>query len=105
MEKATGTPLFERWGQMEEIEKLELIKNLTKLEAQLSAIPFPAYGGLYLRSDTCPSKCQVLDKSIDPEGSFCIGPSCDRSFGADPDPDGDQGPCKYPEIFSVTCAS
>ncbi|KAJ9261706.1 hypothetical protein DTO195F2_3964 [Paecilomyces variotii] len=51
MEKAAGVPLFQRWANMKEIEKLELIKNLTKFEAQLSAIRFPAYGGLYLRAD------------------------------------------------------
>jgi hypothetical protein len=51
MEKVTGVPLFERWGEMTEVEKLELIKHLTQLEAQLSAISFPAYGGLYLRAD------------------------------------------------------
>ncbi|KAF7625353.1 hypothetical protein AFLA_002221 [Aspergillus flavus NRRL3357] len=42
MEKVAGVPLFEQWGKMAEIEKLELIKNLTKLEAQLAAIRFPA---------------------------------------------------------------
>lgn len=51
MEKAAGVPLFQRWGSMTEFDKLQLIKNLTKLEAQLSAIQFPAYGGLYLRTD------------------------------------------------------
>ncbi|RAQ56268.1 hypothetical protein COH21_006999 [Aspergillus flavus] len=72
MEKVAGVPLFEQWGKMAEIEKLELIKNLTKLEAQLAAIRFPAYGGLY-RS----LQCQELN------GSICIGPSCGRSFSTD----------------------
>ncbi|KAJ9268533.1 hypothetical protein DTO212C5_5308 [Paecilomyces variotii] len=82
MEKAAGVPLFRRWANMKEIEKLELIKNLTKFEAQLSAIRFPAYGGLYLRADASVLKFhhQLLDESIDPSSSFCIGPSCDRSF-------------------------
>ncbi|KAA8652765.1 uncharacterized protein ATNIH1004_001670 [Aspergillus tanneri] len=83
MEKADGVPLFEQWGKMPEIEKLELINNLTKLEAQLSAIPFPAYGGLYRRADVGHSQCQELDRSIDPYNLFCIGPSCDRSFNTD----------------------
>ncbi|GAQ03979.1 hypothetical protein ALT_1300 [Aspergillus lentulus] len=48
MEKAAGVPLFQRWADMAEIDQLELIKNLTKLEAQLSSIQSPAYGGLYL---------------------------------------------------------
>ncbi|PGH27295.1 hypothetical protein AJ80_01005 [Polytolypa hystricis UAMH7299] len=83
MEKAAGVPLFKQWGDMAEIEKLELIKNLTKLEAQLSAILFPAYGGLYLQADANHLKCQELDRRIDPSNSFCIGPSSDRSFGTD----------------------
>ncbi|KAJ9196693.1 hypothetical protein DTO164E3_6223 [Paecilomyces variotii] len=82
MEKAAGVPLFRRWANMKEIEKLELIKNLTKFEAQLSAIRFPAYGGLCLRADASVLKFHyyLLDESIDPSSSFCIGPSCDRSF-------------------------
>ncbi|RHZ45930.1 uncharacterized protein CDV56_101161 [Aspergillus thermomutatus] len=83
MEKATGVPLFERWGKMTELEKLELIKNLTQLEAQLSAISFPAYGGLYLRADADRLKHQDLDGNVDKQGLFCIGPSPDRSFDVD----------------------
>ncbi|KAH2635840.1 hypothetical protein KXW54_002771 [Aspergillus fumigatus] len=87
MEKAAGVPLFQRWADMAEIDRLQLIKNLTKLEAQLSSIGFPAYGGLYLRADTGAqqSNYQMLNESIDPSHTFCIGPSCDRSFDIDPD--------------------
>ncbi|KAJ5634871.1 hypothetical protein N7528_002713 [Penicillium herquei] len=56
MEKAPGIPLFQVWGTMPEFDRLHLIKNLTELEAQLAAIKFPAYGGLYLRKDTDMSK-------------------------------------------------
>lgn len=86
--------MFEQWGKMAEIEKLELIKNLTKLEAQLAAIRFPAYGGLY-RS----LQCQELN------GSICIGPSCGRSFSTDSaavlstqSEKLDYGPCKNPKF-------
>lgn len=105
MEKAAGVPLFEQWGRMAEIEKLELIKNLTKLEAQLSAIPFPAYGGLYLQADAGRLKHQELDGSIDSSKLFCIGPSPERSFGVDPatglslSGKFDQGPCKHSVSF------
>ncbi|PIG79266.1 hypothetical protein AARAC_004131 [Aspergillus arachidicola] len=60
MEKATGVPLCEQWGKMAEIDKLELIRNLTKLEAQLAAIRFSAYGGLYRRADTHPLEVGIL---------------------------------------------
>ena len=112
MEKASGVPLYQRWGDMEDIEKLELIKNLTKIEAQFSTIRFPAYGGLYLRADanTTEYPCQMLDGGIDPSNLFCIGPSCDRSFYDDPgakhgqsEEDFYQGPCEFPEL--CCCAS
>ncbi|PYH73234.1 uncharacterized protein BO88DRAFT_421641 [Aspergillus vadensis CBS 113365] len=82
MEKATGVPLFRVWGDMTESEKLQLIQNVTKLEAQLSAIRFPAYGGLYLRDHLKKSEyqCLLLDDNVDPSQSSCIGPSPDRSF-------------------------
>ncbi|KAB8279407.1 kinase-like domain-containing protein [Aspergillus minisclerotigenes] len=83
MEKATGVPLIEQWGKMAEIDKLELIRNLTKLEAQLAAIRFSAYGGLYRRADVSRLQCQELGGSIDPFNMFCVGPSCDRSFNTD----------------------
>ncbi|KAJ5155011.1 Aminoglycoside phosphotransferase [Penicillium coprophilum] len=80
MEKASGVQLYEVWGKMSDFDKLQLIRNLTKLEAQLSAIRFPAYGGLYLQKETNILKSIPLDKDIDPTGSFCIGPSCDRTY-------------------------
>ncbi|KAG2415131.1 hypothetical protein HFD88_006322 [Aspergillus terreus] len=83
MEKATGVPLFERWGKMAQIEKMELIKNLTQLEAQLAAISFPAYGGLYLRADAEHSKHQYIDGSVDEQHLLCIGSSPERSFDVD----------------------
>ncbi|GLA19335.1 hypothetical protein AnigIFM62618_007004 [Aspergillus niger] len=63
-------------------EKLQLVQNLTKLEAQLSAIRFPAYGGLYLRDylQNLDYQRLLLDDNVDPSQSFCVGPSPDRSF-------------------------
>lgn len=52
---------------MPEYDKLMLIKNLSKLESQFTSISFPAYGGLYLRTDAGHRKYQTLDESIDPE--------------------------------------
>ncbi|KAL4908574.1 hypothetical protein BDW74DRAFT_188511 [Aspergillus multicolor] len=76
MEKAPGVPPFQEWGDMAEYHKLELIKGLTKLEAQLSPTSFPAYGGLYLQSDARGLGHQEIEGS-----EFCVGPSPDRSFG------------------------
>lgn len=96
MEKAAGVPLFQVWGSMTEFDRLQLIRNLTRMEAQFSAIRFPAYGGLYLRKDMeQPNK--PLDDELD--SSFCIGPSCDRRYNPDPSLDFDQGPCESPGYF------
>ncbi|CAI7609511.1 unnamed protein product [Penicillium crustosum] len=80
MEKASGVQLFRVWEKMPKTEKPILIRSLAKLEAQLSAIRFPASGGLYLQKKTNILNCTPLDKDIDPTGSFCIGPSCDRAY-------------------------
>lgn len=93
MEKAHGVPLFQQWGKMPEIEKLQLIKRLTQLEAQLSAIAFPAYGGLYLQVDANHLKHRKLDVALDEQSQFVIGPSPERSFAVEDEPDLDQGPC------------
>ncbi|KAE8366087.1 kinase-like domain-containing protein [Aspergillus caelatus] len=111
MEKAAGVPLVEQWGKMAEIDKLKLIKNLTKLEAQLAAIRFPAYGGLYRQADVNHLQCQELSGSIDPFNLFRIGPSCDRSFSTDSTADFstqsgdlDQGPWNTLSDFGISIA-
>ncbi|KAJ5203019.1 hypothetical protein N7449_005098 [Penicillium cf. viridicatum] len=101
MEKAAGVPLFQVWGSMTEFDQLQLIRNLTQIEAQLSAIHFPAYGGLYLRTDIeQPNK--PLDNELDP--SFCIGPSCDRGYNPDPSLDFDKGPWYSISTLGVSIA-
>lgn len=95
MEKAAGVPLFQEWGSMTEFEKLQLIKNLTRLEAQLATIKFPAYGGLYTRKDMSRPN-RSLDGDIDPSQSFCIGPSCDRVYDPDITVEFNRGPCAFP---------
>ncbi|KAI9369632.1 phosphotransferase enzyme family protein [Aspergillus egyptiacus] len=88
MEKARGVPLFERWGEMPEPKKLQLIRNLSKHEAQFSAIQFPGYGGLYLRADA--EKLNIAHLSLDGDNApsrFSIGPTPDRSFYLDPTSD------------------
>lgn len=103
MEKAPGIPLFQVWGTMTEFEKLQLIKNLTKLEAQLATIKFPLYGGLYLRTDTSRLN-RPLDDDIDPSQSFCIGPSCDRAYNTDMTLEFNQGPCTLPPPLDTSHA-
>ncbi|KAJ5584255.1 Aminoglycoside phosphotransferase [Penicillium hispanicum] len=61
MEKAAGVPLFQRWGEMTEYAKLQLI-----IDQNRAAIRFPSYGGLYLRTETSRSTRPSIMKSIQP---------------------------------------
>lgn len=81
MEKASGTQLFKIWGDFDGDERLSIIKQLVEIEGQLAAVHFPAFGCLY-HVDSVQSKsvCEKLESSLDPMGTFCIGPSCDHAW-------------------------
>jgi hypothetical protein len=101
MEKAEGVPLFQQWGNMTEFQKLQLIKCLTKIESQLSSIQFSAYGNLYsLPPNTNSFSYRVLGPAVNPTGSYCVGPLCDRvsTLESQTDPassTAEKGPCGY----------
>ncbi len=102
MEKAAGVQLFKGWENINELQRLRLIENITKLENQLAAIRFPAYGSLFFRHSVAEESRIILDSSIDPSGSYCIGSACDMPwFGRadlkDSHPD-DIRPCKYSSL-------
>ncbi|KAJ5221417.1 Aminoglycoside phosphotransferase [Penicillium citrinum] len=80
MEKASGVPLFPNKSTMGQNDRL--IKNLTKFETQLSAIQFPVYGGLYLRTDIR-GFTRPLGNDIHLSKSFQIGLSCNSAFDLD----------------------
>ncbi|RFU27076.1 hypothetical protein B7463_g9274, partial [Scytalidium lignicola] len=84
MEKAEGVSLLQKWGDIKEFDRLQLIKGLTKLEHQLSSVKFPAYGSLYFLPP--PGDCakyQAIEHASDSAGLYCIRPSCDRAFMSD----------------------
>ncbi|KAI9808736.1 MAG: hypothetical protein M1825_003888 [Sarcosagium campestre] len=77
MEKAPGIQLSKVYDDITQTGRLSLIKGLTQLEKQFSTIQFPAYGNLYFRhSISKESERHLLDSSLDPTGSYCIGPAC-----------------------------
>ncbi|KAM5485306.1 hypothetical protein MaudMau93_005459 [Microsporum audouinii] len=81
MEKAAGVPLFKIWGEISQLDKLELIKRLTMIEHELSSIQLPAYGSLYLRSSFGNSPTwKPLNIEVDPSQSYCVGRTGDRSY-------------------------
>lgn len=86
---------------MEDINRLEFIRNLCNFEADLAAVAFPANGSLYLReSMEVGDKYKPLAPEMDPSGQFCIGPSCEQSWFSKDEPESvqarfDRGPCEY----------
>lgn len=96
MEKASGVQLVKIYGNMPDYDHLMLIKSLCALESELAAIKFPANGSLYLRQSLQgrDNVAVPLDPSADPEGQFCVGPTCDRTWYEGGDRQPDRGPCK-----------
>ncbi|KAH8725094.1 kinase-like domain-containing protein [Phaeosphaeriaceae sp. PMI808] len=81
MEKAPGIQLFKIWAEMSDWDQLCVVKQLTKLEGEMTNIRFPASGSLYLcNSMADDDKFVTLDREVDPSGEFCIGPSCERGW-------------------------
>ncbi|PVH93339.1 hypothetical protein DM02DRAFT_721750 [Periconia macrospinosa] len=80
MEKAPGTQLFNKWGDMSDLEQFRFVKEVGKVEGKTAGIRFPATGSLYLRKSTVGDSWVPLDPKFDPSGQFCIGPSCDRGW-------------------------
>jgi len=83
MDKAPGQQLFTTWSAMTIEEQFGLVEQLTQFEAELASIQFPANGSMYLcESMTDGEPWVALDRTVDPSGQFCIGPSCERAWSA-----------------------
>jgi hypothetical protein len=102
MEKIRGVALSETWEAMNNLERYKIVDQVVQIEKELGNISFPAYGSLFLR-DSLPATCRqyLLPPELDPEGLFCIGPSCKRTWwhGSFVDisqsASKDMGPCGY----------
>lgn len=107
MEKIRGVPLFETWESMGTLDRYKIIDQVVQMEQELANVSFPAYGNLFLR-DSLPATYQQypLSPELDPEGLFCIGPSCSRKWWHDFPVDRSQpssidvGPCESPYALS-----
>lgn len=86
---------------MSDWDQFCVVKKLTKLEGELAEIRFPASGSLYLcESMADDDVCIALDRTIDPSGQFCVGPSCERGWYAQGKKMSlhchlDKGPCEW----------
>ncbi|KAJ5793943.1 hypothetical protein N7457_000542 [Penicillium paradoxum] len=80
MERVPGVQMFKKWNVMGESNRMAIIKRLTQWESELAEISFPASGNLYHKSSLSDHEVISLDPSVDPEGLFCVGPSCDSAW-------------------------
>lgn len=95
MERVSGVQMFKKWDEMGESSRISIIKRLTQWERELAEIPFPAYGSLYYKSSLTDQDSIPLDLSVDSEGEFCVGPSCDSHWLKLNDSSVNYGPCRY----------
>jgi hypothetical protein len=95
MERVPGVQIFKKWTEMGDVDRLSIVKRLTQWEHELAEIPFPAFGSLYHKGSLSDRESIPLDPSVDPEGLFCVGPSCDSHWLMQHSPDVHYGPCKY----------
>ncbi|CAN9147239.1 unnamed protein product [Alternaria alternata] len=49
MTKAPGVQLFKVWGDMDELDRIQVVRQLAEFEDEMTDIRFPASGSLYLR--------------------------------------------------------
>jgi hypothetical protein len=61
MEKVPGVQIFRVWDEMDESNRISIIKRLTQWESELAAIHFPAYGNLYYKSSLHEADMVPLD--------------------------------------------
>ncbi|RDH30425.1 hypothetical protein BDQ94DRAFT_181707 [Aspergillus welwitschiae] len=76
MEKAHGKQLVDVWGEMNQLQQFRLVQCLVRLESQLAALEFPAYGNLYFRC--LGPQDSVRTVPIDDE--YCVGPAYSASW-------------------------
>lgn len=93
MERVSGVQLFETWEEMGESRRLSFIKRLMKWKCELSGFCFPASGSLYRKLFLKYGELTSLDRSVDPKGVFCVGPSC-ASWPIHHGSPGHYGPCR-----------
>lgn len=89
LEKASGRQLVDVWGEMNQLQQFQMIKELAHLEGQLASLEFPGYGNLYLRESLPPGVSEVI-----PVGEeYYLGPTYHASWFPILDNESHAGPC------------
>jgi hypothetical protein len=90
MEKCRGIELGRLWDDLSGNQKIDIVRQLTKISSQLSKARFPHYGSLYYARDIPDLKGTEVDET------FSVGPTTSRTWFDDKrgDVNVHRGPCK-----------
>lgn len=75
MEYAPGVQLHEIWPQMDSLQHMQCVQNLTLLVKELHDLTFPAYGSIYFDNDFIDTTHRIPLNS-----NFFIGPHCSLRY-------------------------
>jgi hypothetical protein len=90
MEKCRGIELGHLWDDLTGKQKIDIVRQLAKISAQLSKARFPYYGSLYYSKDVPDVRGTEIDDI------FSVGPTTSRTWFDDRRGEVDifRGPCK-----------
>ena len=95
LEKCPGRQLHTVWGELNELQRYELVKTIASFDGQMASIKFPVHGNLYLRA-SAPEGSVPLDRTPDSKELYCIGPIFNGSWmenaGAAQEKEAEAGP-------------
>ncbi|CAN9242061.1 unnamed protein product [Alternaria alternata] len=64
MTKAPGVQLFKVWGNMDELDRIQVVKQLAEFEGEMTDIRFPASGSLYLRQNLSSFGIALVEREL-----------------------------------------
>lgn len=97
MEAASGVPLEDVWPEMNQAEKLGLVKAWMDVQGKMTAKLSGGYGSIYFREHVDPASAVEFTTDGRHDVRFVLGPSTDSRFwNAERQYlDVDRGPCEY----------
>ncbi|KAE8137321.1 kinase-like domain-containing protein [Aspergillus pseudotamarii] len=101
LEKADGRQLVDVWGDMDQLQRFQLIKNLARLEGELTSMEFPGYGNLYFNRPASHHSGQAIP--VDDE--YCLGPAYNASWFPQSNKGCHSGPWKSISDLGLSLAS
>ena len=80
MEKSRGKALGDVWLTLSQKDRVKVLSGITKLEAKLFSLKFPASGSLYFEEDLPTRMGKVPCQGGSSGKQLCIGPDASLKF-------------------------